>query len=54
MGSSGIEAAWAGGERGREVVNQFLPVVPQLLSIKGLFYLISIIEKNPGEARFDT
>uniref|UniRef100_A0A8C6UP44 Methyltransferase HEMK2 n=1 Tax=Neogobius melanostomus TaxID=47308 RepID=A0A8C6UP44_9GOBI len=49
VGSSGIEAAWAGGERGREVLDRFLPVVPQLLSKKGLFYLITIIENNPDE-----
>lgn len=49
VGSSGIEAAWAGGERGREVVDRFLPVVPKLLSEKGLFYLITILENNPDE-----
>ncbi|XP_072304892.1 methyltransferase N6AMT1 [Eucyclogobius newberryi] len=49
VGSSGIEAAWAGGERGREVVDKFLPVVSELLSKKGLFYLITILENNPDE-----
>lgn len=48
VGSTGIEAAWAGGERGREVIDRFLPMVPQLLSSKGLFYLITIAENNPG------
>lgn len=49
VGSTGIEAAWAGGKRGREVTDRFLPVVAQLLSSKGLFYLITIAENDPGE-----
>ncbi|XP_038153068.1 methyltransferase N6AMT1 isoform X2 [Cyprinodon tularosa] len=49
VGSRGIEAAWAGGERGREVTDRFLPLVAQLLSTKGLFYLITIAENNPEE-----
>ncbi|XP_028256167.1 methyltransferase N6AMT1 [Parambassis ranga] len=52
VGSTGIEAAWAGGERGREVIDRFLPMVPQLLSSKGLFYLITIAENNPEEIIF--
>lgn len=49
VGSTGIEAAWAGGRRGREVTDRFLPAVAQLLSSKGLFYLITIAENDPGE-----
>lgn len=49
VGSIGIEAAWAGGERGREVTDRFLPAVVQLLSDKGLFYLITIAENDPEE-----
>lgn len=49
VGSTGIEAAWAGGERGREVTDRFLPAVVQLLSDKGLFYLITIAENDPEE-----
>ncbi len=49
MGSTGIEAAWAGGKRGREVTDRFLPAVAQLLSSKGLFYLITIAENDPGK-----
>ncbi|MEQ2174981.1 hypothetical protein GOODEAATRI_013376 [Goodea atripinnis] len=49
VGSRGIEAAWAGGERGREVTDRFLPLVAQLLSSEGLCYLITIAENNPEE-----
>ncbi|XP_070786503.1 methyltransferase N6AMT1 isoform X3 [Enoplosus armatus] len=49
VGSTGIEAAWAGGERGREVTDRFLPVVAQLLSSRGLFYLITIAENDPED-----
>ncbi|XP_029303887.1 methyltransferase N6AMT1 isoform X1 [Cottoperca gobio] len=49
VGSTGIEAAWAGGKRGREVTDRFLPLVAQLLSSKGLFYLITIAENDPEE-----
>lgn len=51
VGSRGIEAAWAGGVRGREVTDQFLPAVAQLLSSQGLFYLVTIAENDPGEHR---
>ncbi|KAM9835932.1 methyltransferase N6AMT1 [Aulostomus maculatus] len=49
VGSTGIEAAWAGGTRGREVTDRFLPLVSTLLSSKGLFYLITIAENDPEE-----
>ncbi|XP_028318640.1 methyltransferase N6AMT1 isoform X2 [Gouania willdenowi] len=49
VGGSGIEASWAGGTRGREVTDRFLPYVAKLLSRKGLFYLIAIAENDPGE-----
>ena len=49
VGSHGIEAAWAGGERGREVIDRILPLVPKLLSDKGVFYLVIIKENNVGK-----
>uniref|UniRef100_A0A2I3TCV1 Methyltransferase HEMK2 n=1 Tax=Pan troglodytes TaxID=9598 RepID=A0A2I3TCV1_PANTR len=48
VGSHGIEAAWAGGRNGREVMDRFFPLVPDLLSPRGLFYLVTIKENNPG------
>ncbi|KAH9273486.1 hypothetical protein BASA83_004152 [Batrachochytrium salamandrivorans] len=49
VGSHGIEAAWAGGIDGREVIDEFLPLVPQLLSDRGRFYLVLIKENRPEE-----
>ncbi|KAM9313214.1 methyltransferase N6AMT1 [Gastrophryne carolinensis] len=49
VGSHGLEAAWAGGKNGREVMDRFFPLVPELLSPKGLFYLLVLKENNPDE-----
>jgi len=32
VGGDGIEASWAGGECGREVIDRFLPLLPSLLA----------------------
>lgn len=48
IGSRGIEASWAGGEDGREVIDRFLPTVEMLLSLDGAFYLVIIKENKPG------
>ncbi|XP_020851694.1 methyltransferase HEMK2 isoform X1 [Phascolarctos cinereus] len=49
VGSHGIEAAWAGGRNGREVMDRFFPLVADLLSPEGFFYLVTIKENNPDE-----
>ncbi|NXF33316.1 HEMK2 methyltransferase, partial [Nyctibius bracteatus] len=49
MESHGIEASWAGGKKGREVMDRVFPLVPELLSPGGLFYLVTIKENNPDE-----
>ncbi|XP_011439205.3 methyltransferase N6AMT1 isoform X3 [Magallana gigas] len=49
VGSKGIEAAWAGGERGRQVIDRFLTKVSDLLSEEGLFYMVVINENIPEE-----
>ncbi|KAI9269821.1 S-adenosyl-L-methionine-dependent methyltransferase [Sporodiniella umbellata] len=49
VGSMGIEASWAGGIDGREVIDEFLPFVKELLSPRGVFYLLLISENKPKE-----
>ncbi|RUS88899.1 hypothetical protein EGW08_003338 [Elysia chlorotica] len=49
VASSGIEASWAGGIKGREVTDKFLPKVASLLSPKGAFYLVVIKENDPDD-----
>ncbi|XP_053575770.1 methyltransferase N6AMT1 [Bombina bombina] len=49
VGSLGIEAAWAGGKNGREVMDRLFPLVPKLLSDDGSFYLLVLKENNPNE-----
>ncbi|KAM6224903.1 methyltransferase N6AMT1 [Rhynchocyon petersi] len=49
VGSNGIEASWAGGRNGREVMDRFFPLARDLLSPRGLFYLVTIKENNPDE-----
>ncbi|KAM8973169.1 methyltransferase HEMK2 [Pelodytes ibericus] len=49
VGSHGIEAAWAGGKNGREVMDKLFPLVPKLLSPTGVFYLLVLKENNPEE-----
>ncbi|XP_072824283.1 methyltransferase N6AMT1 isoform X3 [Vicugna pacos] len=49
VGSHGIEAAWAGGRNGREVMSRFFPLAPDLLSPRGLFFLVTTKENNPED-----
>ncbi|NWI13352.1 HEMK2 methyltransferase, partial [Crypturellus soui] len=49
VGSHGIEASWAGGKNGREVMDKVFSLVADLLSTEGLFYLVTIKENNPDE-----
>ncbi|KAJ1457138.1 methylase [Pelagophyceae sp. CCMP2097] len=49
VASDGIEAAWAGGLRGREVVDRLLPHVSEWLADCGAFYLVVVDENDPRE-----
>ncbi|KAG0299983.1 U2 small nuclear RNA auxiliary factor 2 [Linnemannia gamsii] len=51
VGSHSVEAAWAGGIDGREVIDEFLPYVKRLLSAKGAFYMVVVNENKPDEIR---
>ncbi|KAK3600094.1 hypothetical protein CHS0354_027421 [Potamilus streckersoni] len=49
VGSYGIEASWAGGERGRQVMDRLFPLVPHILSPLGVFYLVIIKENDEAD-----
>ncbi|KAI9229409.1 MAG: N6-adenine-specific DNA methyltransferase 1 [Piptocephalis tieghemiana] len=49
VGSHGIEASWAGGKDGREVLDRLLPLIHELLSPKGIFYLVTVEENIPED-----
>eukprot|EP01116_Phalansterium_solitarium_P024891 TRINITY_DN9256_c0_g1_i1.p1 TRINITY_DN9256_c0_g1~~TRINITY_DN9256_c0_g1_i1.p1 ORF type:complete len:229 (-),score=49.45 TRINITY_DN9256_c0_g1_i1:170-856(-) len=46
---AGIDAAWAGGQDGRMVLDRLLPMINELLSPGGCFYLLAIDENKPDE-----
>lgn len=43
----GIAAAWAGGYRGRKVIDRVLPLVPELLSPQGQFLMVTVPDNDP-------
>mmetsp|Transcript_18799 Transcript_18799/g.34279 ORF Transcript_18799/g.34279 Transcript_18799/m.34279 type:complete len:231 (-) Transcript_18799:30-722(-) len=50
VGSSGIEAAWAGGKHGREVIDRLLLMnVAELLTPHGRLYMVLVNENKPKE-----
>ena len=50
VGSDGIEAAWAGGADGREVIDRLLPRVGALLRRpRGRFYMVLVEENRPAD-----
>lgn len=46
IGSKSIEAAWAGGRDGREVMDRVFPLLDRFLSPSGVFYLVCIKPNN--------
>lgn len=46
VAEGGIAAAWAGGYRGRRVVDRLLPLVPQLLSPTGQMLLVAVSDND--------
>ncbi|GAA5953661.1 hypothetical protein JCM8115_004117 [Rhodotorula mucilaginosa] len=49
----GIEKTWAGGARGMTVTNRLLSQVKDLLSPRGLFYLVAVSENKPHQILAD-
>lgn len=44
-----ITRSWAGGKKGREVMDRIFARIPCLLSDTGLFYLVVVSENDPSE-----
>ncbi|XP_077525807.1 methyltransferase HEMK2-like [Haemaphysalis longicornis] len=44
-----LTRSWAGGIKGREVMDRLAPHVPQILSDRGLYYLLVIKENEPDD-----
>ena len=49
--AGGIAAAWAGGDRGRRVIDRVLPLVPHLLSTEGQMFMVTVAENDPQGGR---
>lgn len=49
VGSQSIEAAWAGGINGREVIDRFLPFAANVISKNGVIYMVLIDRNKPNE-----
>ena len=49
VGGTGIEASWAGGDRGRVVIDRFLPLLESRLAPAGVCYMILVQENDPDE-----
>jgi len=41
--------AWAGGDRGRQVIDRLLPLVARLLSPQGVMFMVALEENAPQE-----
>jgi len=49
VGRGGIAAAWAGGARGRVIIDQVMPQVPALLTPGGHLYMVTVSDNRPDE-----
>lgn len=49
LGSKSLQAAWAGGKDGREVMDRVFVLLNDLLSSKGVFYLVALKQNKIDE-----
>lgn len=47
--AGGISAAWAGGLRGRRVIDRVLPLLERIIAVGGIVYMIAIHDNDPEE-----
>ena len=47
----GIQRAWAGGARGREVLDRLLQQLDDLLAVDGVFYCVLLRDNEPEDVR---
>jgi release factor glutamine methyltransferase len=45
----GISAAWAGGYKGRRVIDRVIPLLERVVSDNGIVYMIAIHDNDPHE-----
>jgi len=53
IGSHQLEASWAGGVKGRQVMDRLFVQVPTLLSDRGVFYVVVVRDNDPGRSRLN-
>ena len=51
LARGGIAAAWAGGDRGRRVIDRLLPALPALLAPGGSCLMVTVSENDPQGER---
>jgi len=44
-----ISRSWAGGKRGRIVMDRLFPIIPQIMSSQGIFYLLILKENDQSD-----
>lgn len=49
LSGNGLNRSWAGGTKGRNVIDKILVQLPRLLSDNGLLYMLILRENNPEE-----
>jgi release factor glutamine methyltransferase len=47
--AGGVAAAWAGGDRGRAVIDAALPTLAAMLAPGGELFVVTVAENEPGE-----
>lgn len=49
LNGNGLNRAWAGGDRGRVIIDKFLNDLHRILNVNGICYVVLLKENNPEE-----